>query len=84
MKSIILRSGWWLIGETERRTVSKHLQGTDVIGYVVQGSNANWRIEGRMDEFDSPTLAADALVEDLTEHPGSVSGYAAWRKNKSC
>jgi hypothetical protein len=64
MKSLILKSGWWLTGEAERRSVSRHLEGTDVIGYVVQGSDARWRIEGRNDQFDSPTLAADALVED--------------------
>jgi hypothetical protein len=69
MRSIILKSGWWLIGDAERRTVSKHLEGTGVIGHIVQGSDANWRIEGRIREFDSPTLAADALIEDLKEHP---------------
>ena len=70
MTSIILRSGWWL--NCWKRFAApgpKHLDGTGVIGYIVQGSDANWRIEGRMDEFDSPTLAADALVEQLTGHP---------------
>jgi hypothetical protein len=32
MRSIILKSGWWLIGDEVRRAVAKHLKGSDVIG----------------------------------------------------
>jgi hypothetical protein len=67
MRSIILRSGWWLIGDEVRRAVTKHLEGSDVIGHIVQGSDEKWRIEGRNDEFYSAALAADTLVEDLTK-----------------
>jgi hypothetical protein len=80
MRSIILRTGWWLIGEAERRTVARRLQGTDVIGYVVQGSNTKWKIEGRTDEFDSATSAANELVKGLTAHPVSASGRIAQNK----
>jgi hypothetical protein len=69
MRSIILSSGWWLIGDEVRRAVAKHLEGSDVIGHIVQGSDAKWRIEGRNDEFYSAGSAADTLVEDLTKHP---------------
>jgi hypothetical protein len=69
MRSILLRNGWWLIGDEVRRAVAKHLEGSDVIGHIVQGSDAKWRIEGRNDEFYSAGSAADTLVEDLTKHP---------------
>lgn len=70
VRSIVLKSGWWLIGELERRAVAKRLRGTDVVGYVVRGNDTKWKnLEGRNDEFDSATLAADALVEDLRAHP---------------
>jgi hypothetical protein len=73
MRSIVLRSGCWLVGDAERRTVAKRLQGTGVLGHVVQGHDAKWRIEGRNDEFDSPTAAANELVKDVTEHPTKAS-----------
>jgi hypothetical protein len=65
MRSIILKSGWWLIGDEVRRAVAKHLEGSHVIGHIVQGSDAKWRIEGRNDEFYSAASAADTLVEAL-------------------
>jgi hypothetical protein len=67
MRSILLRNGWWLIGDEVRRAVAKHLEGSDIIGHIVQGSDAKLRIEGRNDEFDSATLAAHILVQDLTK-----------------
>ena len=50
------------------------------MGYVVQGSDAKWRIEGRDDHFDSPTLAADALVRDLKDPSAEVFDYSGERK----
>jgi hypothetical protein len=69
MRLILLKNGWWLIGAEVRRAVAKHLEGSDVIGHIVPGSDAKWRIEGRNDEFYSAALAADTLVGDLTKHP---------------
>jgi hypothetical protein len=69
MRSILLTNGWWLIGDEVRRAVAKHLEGSYVIGHIVQGSDAKWKIEGRNHDFDSAALAADTLVEDLTKPP---------------
>jgi|HubBroStandDraft_6_1064221.scaffolds.fasta_scaffold779627_2 hypothetical protein len=69
MKAIELKSGLWLIGESERLAVGRDRYGLDTIGYVVQGDDALWRIDGRNDEFDSATSAANELVKSVTGRP---------------
>ena len=69
MKSIQLRKGLWLVGEGDRLTVSRDKFRTDVIGQIVQGDDGMWRIDGRMDEFESVEVAADELVKSLTGRP---------------
>jgi hypothetical protein len=79
MRLILLKNGWWLIGAEVRRVVAKHLEGPGVIGHIVQGSDAKWKIEGRNHEFDSAALAADTLVDDLTKHPvDSLQSFDLW------
>jgi hypothetical protein len=63
MKSIQLRNGLWLVGEGERLTVCRDKFRTDVIGHIVQGDDAKWRIDGRGDEFDSATSAANEMLK---------------------
>jgi hypothetical protein len=69
MKSIQLRNGLWLVGEGERLTVSRDKFGTELIGHIVQGDDALWRIDGRKDEFNTAESAATELVRSLTGRP---------------
>lgn len=52
----------------ERPAVTRNESGDDpkdVVGYVVQGNDATWRIEGRHDEvFNSALSAANAIKAD--------------------
>jgi hypothetical protein len=63
MKAIQLRNGLWLVGEGERLTVSRDKFRTDVVGYIVQGDDAKWRIDGRNDEFNTAESAASEMLK---------------------
>jgi len=58
-----------LVGEAERLAVSRDKFRTDVVGYIVQGDDAKWRIDGRKDEFNTAESAANELVRGLTGRP---------------
>jgi hypothetical protein len=63
MKTVQLKSGLWLVGESERLAVAWDRNGTSVLGYILHGNDDKWRIEGHDEEFDSKRSAVDELVK---------------------
>jgi hypothetical protein len=63
MKTVQLKSGLWLVGEFKRLAVAWDQNGMSVLGYILQGDDDRWRIEGRDEEFDSARSAVDELVK---------------------
>jgi hypothetical protein len=51
-----------MIGEAERWAVSRDRYGMNIVGHVTLSEDYLWKIEGRMDEFNTAESAANELV----------------------